>query len=95
MDFGDFISDMAMVGGERRGWRSNFVILVLIAGCGLGAYLGFQSGGVFQAIGYGLLGGFFGWISGVFLLGIFRFALIFVPLFILALGAAWLFGGLG
>ena len=95
MDFSDFFADMAIIGGEKRGWRSYFVIFTLIVGLGLGTYIGFQSDGLAYALGYGLIGGFFGWIGGVVLLGMMRFALIFVPLFLAALAIAWLTGYLG
>jgi hypothetical protein len=90
----DFFSDMFDFGGQGRGWRSGFAILGLLIGAGVGAYLGWSSGGFLAALGGVGTGGLIGWVVGVFLRGVFFYLVIFLICLAGVFGWEWLTGGL-
>lgn len=93
MDFEDFFSTTTEVGGIRGGWRHWFVLLCAALGLIAGAVLGYQIGGIGQAVVSAGLGAFLGWVFGMFLRGLRIFLLLFAIVLAFTLGWAWLTGG--
>ena len=93
MPIDDFISNMAEIGGQGKGWKSPVAIACLLLGLMAGGYLGWDTGGVVGLVTGGPVGALIGYVAGLFLRGFFGFLVIFLIIALAVAGFNWLTGG--